>query len=89
VKLRKGAVILSARGPGARVRRTGLSGANQIFDGHHDAAYYARADTLSIVLRAKVSVNESDGDGNLTSLEILDASKRVTEVRRIEFETAG
>jgi uncharacterized protein YuzE len=30
-----------------------------------------------------------DGDGNLVSLEILDASKRVTEARRIEFETVG
>jgi uncharacterized protein YuzE len=28
-----------------------------------------------------------DEDGNLVSLEILDASKRVTGVRRIEFET--
>jgi hypothetical protein len=28
-------------------------------------------------------------DGNLVSLEILDASKRVTEARRIEFETVG
>ena len=30
-----------------------------------------------------------DADGNLISLEILDASKRVTEARRIEFETVG
>ena len=30
-----------------------------------------------------------DEDGNLVSLEILDASKRVTEARRIEFETVG
>jgi Protein of unknown function (DUF2283) len=30
-----------------------------------------------------------DADGNLVSLEILDASKRVTETRRIEFETVG
>ena len=29
-----------------------------------------------------------DRDGNLVSLEILDASKRVTETRKIEFETA-
>ncbi|MBI4128299.1 MAG: DUF2283 domain-containing protein, partial [Parcubacteria group bacterium] len=28
-----------------------------------------------------------DERGNLVSLEILDASKRVTEARRIEFET--
>ena len=29
-----------------------------------------------------------DALGNLVSLEILDASKRVTETRKIEFETA-
>jgi hypothetical protein len=30
-----------------------------------------------------------DASGDLVSLEILDASRRVTEVRRIEFETVG
>jgi uncharacterized protein YuzE len=30
-----------------------------------------------------------DEDGNLVSLEILDASKRITEARRIEFEIVG
>lgn len=60
----------------------------------------ARTDTLSIVLNGDAEIAESeddkpgvilnyDEDGNLVSLEILDASKRVTEVRRIEFETAG
>jgi uncharacterized protein YuzE len=63
------------------------------------AIYDARADTLSIILRANAAVAESDEgkpgvildydeDGDLVSLEILDASKPVTEVRRIEFETA-
>jgi uncharacterized protein YuzE len=62
------------------------------------ATYDARTDTLSIVLKAGARVAESgedkpgvildyDADGNLVSLEILDASKRVTEARRIEFET--
>jgi uncharacterized protein YuzE len=61
------------------------------------ATYDARTDTLSIVLKADVEVAESDEDkpgvildydaeGNLISLEILDASKRVGETRRIEFE---
>ena len=56
--------------------------------------------TLSIILRVDAAVAESDEDkpgvildydedGNLVSLEILDASKRVTEARRIEFETVG
>jgi YD repeat-containing protein len=61
------------------------------------ATYDARTDTLSIVLKADALVAESDEDkpgvildydeqGNLVSLEILDASKRVGETRRFEFE---
>lgn len=61
------------------------------------ATYDARTDTLSIILKPDVEVAESDedkpgvildydADGNLVSLEILDASKRVGETRRIEFE---
>jgi len=64
------------------------------------ATYDARTDTLSIILRADAVVAESDEDkpgvildydeeGNLVSLEILDASKRVSDARRIEFETVG
>lgn len=61
-------------------------------------SYDERTDILSVVLRAGVQVAESDEDkpgvildydaqGNLVSLEILDASRRVTETRKIEFET--
>jgi uncharacterized protein YuzE len=61
-------------------------------------SYDPRTDTLSVVLKEGVSVSESDEDkpgvlldydaqGDLVSLEILDASRRVTETRRIEFET--
>ena len=64
------------------------------------ATYDARTDTLNIILRADAVVAESDEDkpgvildydeeGNLVSLEILDASKRVSDARRIEFETVG
>lgn len=64
------------------------------------ATYDARTDTLSIVFNAGAAVAESDEDkpgvildydenGNLVSLEILDASKRVSEARRMEFETLG
>ncbi len=64
------------------------------------AAYDSRTDTLSIILKDDARVAESDEDkpgvildydedGNLVSLEILDASKRVTEARRIEFQTTG
>jgi uncharacterized protein YuzE len=60
--------------------------------------YNPRTDTLSVILREDVSVAESDedkpgvildydGQGNLVSLEILDASRRVTEARRVEFQT--
>ena len=61
--------------------------------------YDARTDTLTVVFR-DVPVAESDEDkpgvildydedGNLVSLEILDASTRITEARRFEFETTG
>ena len=64
------------------------------------ATYDAGTDTLTIILKTDAVVAESDEDkpgiildydqdGNLVSLEILDASKRVTEARRIEFETTG
>jgi len=64
------------------------------------ATYDSRTDTLSIVFRTDARVAESDEgkpgvildydeQGNLVSLEILDASKRVTEARRFEFETTG
>lgn len=62
------------------------------------ATYDTRTDTLRIVLNTDVRVAESDEDkpgvildyddrGNLVSLEILDASKRTTDTRRLEFET--
>ena len=61
------------------------------------ATYDVRTDTLSIILKPDAQVAESDEDkpgvildydqdGNLISLEILDASKRVGDTRRIEFE---
>jgi len=64
------------------------------------ATYDARIDTLSIIFKANVDIAESDEDkpgiildydaaGNLVSLEILDASQRVSETRRIEFEMVG
>lgn len=61
-------------------------------------AYDPKTDTLTVILRDDVQVAESDEDkpgvildyddhGNLVSLEILDASRRVTETRKIEFQT--
>lgn len=65
-----------------------------------NAAYDVKTDTLSIILKADAIVAESDEDkpgiildydedGNLVSLEILDASQRVTDVHHIELETVG
>ncbi|MDE2058205.1 MAG: DUF2283 domain-containing protein [candidate division NC10 bacterium] len=62
--------------------------------------YDQRTDTLSVILKENVLVAESDEDkpgvildydeqGNLVSLEVLDASKRVTEARKIEFQTTA
>jgi len=61
--------------------------------------YDPKTDTLTVILKDNVPVVESDeekpgvildydDEGNLISLEILDASKRVTETRKIEFQTA-
>ena len=59
--------------------------------------YDPKTDTLSVIFKEGISIAESDEDkpgvildydagGNLVSLEILDASARVSEPRRIEFE---
>ena len=61
--------------------------------------YDRKTDTLSLVLRDNVKVVESDEDkpgvildydkdGNLVSLEILDASRRVTDARNVDFQLA-
>lgn len=63
-------------------------------------SYDQKTDTLSVILMDNTPVAESDEDkpgvildydagGNLVSLEILDASKRVTEARKVEFQTTG
>ena len=61
--------------------------------------YDPRTDTLSVILKDDARVAESDEDkpgvildyddrGDLVSLEILDASQRVTEAHKIEFQMA-
>ncbi len=61
--------------------------------------YDQRTDTLSVVLREGSAVAESDEEkpgvildydeqGNLVSLEIMDASRRVTEARSVDFQMA-
>jgi uncharacterized protein YuzE len=57
-----------------------------------------RTDTITVLFREGVAIAESDEDrpgvildydeqGYLVSLEVLDASQRVTEARRMEFLT--
>jgi uncharacterized protein YuzE len=59
--------------------------------------YDRKTDTLSMILREDVQVAESDEDkpgvildydeqGNLIALEILDASRRVTNASRIDYQ---
>ena len=59
--------------------------------------YDSHTDTLSVILKENVTVHESDEDkpgvildydkdGNLVSLEVLDASKRVTDTRKVDFQ---
>lgn len=61
--------------------------------------YDPHTDTLSVILKDNTRVAESDEDkpgvildyddrGNLVSLEILDASQRATEARKVEFQMA-
>ena len=62
--------------------------------------YDPKTDTLTVILKEGVPVAESDEGkpgvildydeaGNLLSLEILDASHRVGDARKIEYETTG
>jgi YD repeat-containing protein len=59
--------------------------------------YDSNTDTLTVILREGVRVAESDEDkpgvildydeqGNLISLELLDASRRVTDASKVEYK---
>ena len=61
--------------------------------------YDRHTDILTVILKDNVVVAESDEDkpgvildydaaGELISLEILDASRRVSETRKVEFQLA-
>lgn len=63
-------------------------------------SYDSKTDILRIVLCDDRAIAESDEDkpgvildydeeGNLVSLEVLDASERVSDARRIEYQMAG
>ena len=60
--------------------------------------YDPRTDSLTVILKEGVAVAESDADkpgvildydehGNLLSFELLDAPRRVTDTRKIEYQT--
>lgn len=62
------------------------------------ATYDLRTDSLTVILKENAAIAESDEDkpgvildydehGNLVSLEILDASRRVTQAHKMEFQT--
>ncbi len=62
--------------------------------------YDRRTDTLSVILKDGRPVAESDEEkpgvildyddqGDLISLEILDASRRVTEAEKVDFQATG
>ncbi len=64
------------------------------------ATYDQRTDTLTLILKEDARIAESDEDkpgvvldydaeGNLVSIEVLDASKRVSHTDRIDLEMAG
>lgn len=64
------------------------------------ATYDPKTDTLTVLLREAVPVAESDedkpgvildydADGNLLAIEVLDASKRVTNIQKMQFEVAA
>lgn len=64
------------------------------------ASYDPKTDTLSFILKENAQVAESDEDkpgvildydesGDLVSLEVLDASRRVTEAQKMEFQIEG
>ncbi len=63
-------------------------------------SYDSETDTLTIILKEDSKVLESDEDkpgvildydseGNLVSIEILDASKRIGKISKVEFELLG
>jgi YD repeat-containing protein len=62
--------------------------------------YDTETDSLTVIFNEQVAIAESDEDkpgiildydkdGNLVSIEVLDASQRVSDAKKIEFQTTG
>jgi uncharacterized protein YuzE len=60
--------------------------------------YDARTDTVTVIFKEGAAIAESEEDrpgvildyderGELVSLEVVDASTRITEPRKVEFQT--
>lgn len=60
--------------------------------------YDARTDTVTVIFKEGAAIAESEEDrpgvvldyderGELVSLEVVDASRRITEPRKVEFQT--
>lgn len=60
--------------------------------------YDARTDTVTVIFKEGAAIAESEEDrpgvildyderGELVSLEVVDASSRITEPRKVEFQT--
>ena len=63
-------------------------------------SYDSRTDTVSVILKVGARVAESDEvrpgvildydqEGQVVSVEILEASRRVTDADKVEFEAVG
>jgi len=63
-------------------------------------SYDSRTDTVSVILKVDARVAESDEvrpgvildydqEGQVVSVEILEASRRVTDADKVEFEAVG
>lgn len=88
--------------PGTRTRLLGvrLGSHQEILEGEAmKVKYDAKTESITVILREGVPIAESDEGkpgvildynehGNLVSLEILDASSRVTDARTMEFTAA-
>ncbi|MBV8781969.1 MAG: DUF2283 domain-containing protein [Phycisphaerae bacterium] len=63
------------------------------------AVYDPRTDTVTLTLKGGIAAESDedkpgvildyDAEGNLLRVEILDASKRVSEARTMQFQVAG
>jgi YD repeat-containing protein len=82
---------------GTLPKRCSDAGSRRVSFAAMKVTYDSHTDTLTVILREGARVAESDEDkpgvildydeqGNLISLELLDASRRVTDARKVEYK---